>query len=163
MEKKYFPLYVDLTDKKVVVIGGGKIAARRVNTLKDFVDKIIIVSPELGTKLSELVFEKCVEGVLWMQDYYQKDYIEDADMVLACTDVKVINDIVESDCRKLEKEQGREILFNRCDRKEQCDFLFPSIVKKDGVVVGINSSGKAPARTKEVRKRIEESLGVEVF
>lgn len=161
MKKRYFPLYVDLTDKKVVVIGGGRVAARRVNTLLGFVDKIMVISPELGKNMEELVFQKCVDGLFWLSDVYQKGYLDDADMVLACTDVKVINDIVEEDCRRLEQEQGRRILFSRCDDKNACDFLFPSIVVSEDVVVGINSSGESPEKTKETRERMEEMLGVD--
>lgn len=158
MKKLYFPLYVDLSDKKVVVIGGGRIASRRVKTLLSFVNKIIVIAPKLGKTMEQLVFEECVEGLYWLSDVYQKGYVDDADVVLACTDVKVINDIIESDVRKIEQEQGRTILFNRCDDKIRCDFLFPSIVMEDDVVVGISSSGKSPERTKEIRKSIEGML-----
>lgn len=161
MKKRYFPLYVDLTDKKVVVIGGGRIAGRRVKTLLSFVNKIIVIAPELSETMEKLVFEECMEGLYWLSDVYQKGYLDDADIVIACTNIKVINDIVEDDCHRLEKEQGRKILFNRCDDKNACDFLFPSIVVSENVTVGINSSGATPEMTKKARESIEQALGTE--
>ena len=156
--KKYFPLFVDLTEKDVLVVGGGTIAGRRVHTLLGFVDKITVVAPELGKRLQELQEQG---KVVWIQDVYRKEYLVYVDMVLAATDNKDVNDQVQQDCIAVMGETGRNILFSRSDDKNQCDFFFPSIVERDGIVIGINSGGVSPAGTKRIRREIEGLLQCE--
>ena len=155
--KKYFPLFVDLTEKDVLVVGGGTIAGRRVHTLLGFVDKITVVAPELGKRLQELQEQG---KIAWIQDVYRKEYLS-VDMVLAATDKKEVNDQVQQDCIAVMGETGRHILFSRSDDKSQCDFFFPSIVEKDGIVIGINSGGASPTGTKRIRREIEGLLQCE--
>ena len=70
MEKKYFPIFIDISEMKVVVIGGGKIATRRVNTLLSFTKQIEVVAPEVTTELRELS-EK--GEIIWkLQRFYLK-------------------------------------------------------------------------------------------
>ena len=136
IQKKYFPMFIDLFEKNVVVIGGGTIASRRVNTLVNFTEKMVIVSPKLTENLQKL-YQQGKIG--WKQSEYQIEQIK-------------------TDCKKLEKEMGRQILVSVIDDRELCDFYFPSIVETEDVVIGINSGGKSPSLTKQIRKEVEEVL-----
>lgn len=154
-QKKYFPVFLDLSEKKVVVIGGGTIATRRVNTLLEFAGRIMVISPELTKELQELQKQGRIE---WLRESYVGNQIEDADMVIAATNQSVVNHRIKADCQNLEKETGRQILVSVIDNRELCDFYFPSIVQSEDVVIGINSGGKSPALTKRIRREMEEFL-----
>ena len=159
-QKKYFPVFLDLSEKKVVVIGGGTIATRRVNTLLEFAGRIMVISPELTKELQELQKQGRIE---WSRESYVGNQIEDADMVIAATNQSVVNHRIKADCQNLEKETGRQILVSVIDDRELCDFYFPSIVMKDDIVIGINSSGTDPKITKTVRKQIEEKINADTI
>lgn len=155
MEKKYFPIFTDISKKKVVVVGGGVIATRRVKTLVEFCECITVVAPEITPALSELVAQG---SVAWIREEYRKPLIWEADMIIAATNRPEINREIKKDCWFVEIETGRTILFNAIDEKELCNFYFPSIVQTEEIVVGINSSGRSPKHTKVVREQIEKLL-----
>lgn len=155
METKFFPIFIDISDYDIVVIGGGTIATRRVKTLVEFCKHITVVSPEITASLEELAAQ---EKITWRKEVYHKEAVWNADMVFAATNQPEINQKIKKDCLLLKLETGKRILFNAIDDKKNCDFYFPSIVQSEDVVVGINSSGASPKKTKEVRKQIEELL-----
>ena len=76
-------------------------------------------------------------------------------MVLAATDDKELNQKIAQECRKKETESGKRILLSVASDRELCDFYFPSVIKQDDIVVGINSGGKDPGKVKRVREKIE--------
>ena len=154
-KKKYFPIFIDLSEKKLVVIGGGTIAGRRINTLCPFCDRVLVVAPEVTPVVEELVQQ---EKVTWIRAAYDRSYLTDASLVVAATDHTQVNHQVKADCLELEKEQNRQIFVSVADDKSLCDFYFPSIVQDEEMVIGINSGGASPHRTKEVRQEIEKLL-----
>ena len=160
MKKKYFPIFIDISERNVVVIGGGVIASRRIKTLSEFCGQITVVAPEITPLLEELETEK---KIIWRKEVYHKDVIYHADMVLAATNQPDINRQIKKDCQEIQSETGKQIIFNAIDDRTACDFYFPSIVWSEDVVVGINSSGASPKKTKEVRKQIEELLESETI
>ena len=142
MEKKYFPLYVDISKKKIVVIGGGTIATRRVHTLVEFAEQIVVVAPDVTAELATLIDN---DKVTWIRESYEKSQIQDAEIVVAATNQPQINHRIKKDCQLLEKESNRQVLVSVVDDKTLCDFYFPSIVQTQDTVIGINSGGKSPA------------------
>ena len=144
MERPYFPMFVDLTGKNVLVAGGGRIALRRVTTLLRFGASIRVVAPQLCGDLEGRI---CVE-----RREYRKGDARGADLVLAATDSREVNRAVQAECR----ESG--IPVNAADDRNLCDFYFPSVVMTDDVVIGINSGGTDPGKVKETRKLIEKTL-----
>ena len=88
-EKKLFPLYTDLTQKKAVVIGGGKIAARRIKSLLEFVGELVVIAPFVQPEIRELA-EK--GELIWKQKEYRREDLYDADLALAATDDSRVND-----------------------------------------------------------------------
>ena len=155
MEKKYFPIFIDISEMKIVVIGGGTIATRRVNTLLGFAKKIFVAAPEITSELQELV---SAGKIVWEQKEYYIDQIEEADMVIAATNCPKVNHQVKSDCERIQEEMGRHIWINVADDKSLCEFYFPSIVQEDNLVIGINSGGSNPGLVKNTRKRIQDLL-----
>jgi len=162
MSKRYFPVFIDLSQKKTIVIGGGTIATRRVNTLLQFTEKVTVIAPEVTPKLQELISTGLVT---WERRSYSSEVcakqLAEADMVIAATNRPEINLQVKKDCKEAEKKVGHQILVSVIDDKELCDFFFPSIVQSEDIVVGISSGGNSPALTKQVRKSIEKALDME--
>lgn len=149
MERPYFPIFIDISEKQILIIGGGRIALRRVKTLLGFTDKIRVIAPRVTEEIEKYAEEGWIR---WIRDEYCSEYLEGADIVLAATDDPVCNELVAADCRK------RGILVNVSHAQELCDFYFPAIVKEDQIVVGITSSGTDHKKVRRVREVIEDTL-----
>lgn len=149
MTKPYFPLFIDLSQKRVVVVGGGKIAARRVEALLDFAEDIHVVAPEVTERLQRLDEEGRIR---WTAEVYQEEVLRGAELVLAATDDAACNEKVIEDCRI------RKIPANASHRKEWCDFYFPGIIKEGNLVVGFCSSGLSHREVREAREKVEQAL-----
>lgn len=154
-EKKYFPIFIDISEKKIVVIGGGTIATRRVTALTQFSGQIEVVAPSITPELLQLVDNG---EITWIKEEYCPKQISEADIILAATDQPEVNHRVKDDCEKLKIETGHNILVNIADDKSLCDFYFPSIIHYDELVIGINSGGKSPGCVKETREKIQSLL-----
>lgn len=172
----YFPLFIDLSGVPVLVVGGGHIAARRVQALLDFGADVTVVAPDILPQIQRLCDHSFSAGDETGKEKRQPHkeevldgsgrkgrlmlcrrpfILSDADgmrIVLAATDDPAVNGQVV--------EAGRAVgaLCNRADKKEECDFYFPSIVGRCGVTVGICSGGASPSTTKGVRMQIEDVL-----
>ena len=158
MDKKYFPVFIDISEKKIVVIGGGTIATRRIKTLTEFAKDITVVAPEVSEVLMELY--NC--GIIkWHQADYKADFLQGAELVIAATNQPDINHQVKKDCRYLEAQTGKSILVSVADDRTACDFYFPSIIQKEEIVVAVNSGGTSPKQTKYIREKIEKLLDSE--
>lgn len=147
--KQYFPLFVDISDKKIVVVGAGKIAARRVKTLVDFGASIVVVAPQIFSELEQLEQE---HKITIIRREYQREDIYDAWMVLAATDNEKLNEEIYSVAKCL------GALVNVASNQNKCDFHFPGIVKNDSYVVGINGGGRNHHGVAELRGKVEKCL-----
>ena len=147
--KRYFPLFVDLENKPVAVIGGGRIATRRVKTLAQFTRQIHVVAPEVSKELQEMA---AAGQIRISARRCRREDLADAYMVLAATNDRKVNDDIFRICR----EEG--IYVNVASDREKCDFHFPGIVTDGEVTIGINASGVDHVRARMVREEIEKSL-----
>lgn len=147
--KHYFPMFVDLSDKNIVVVGGGNIATRRVKTLLQFTRNVKAVAPQMTQELTELGKAGLVETV--RRPVKRSDFSM-AYIVIAATNDWKLNDEIYRIC----KEEG--IYVNVADDKTKCDFYFPGIFMKDELVVGITASGLDHKKARKVRLAIEEAM-----
>lgn len=157
MEKAYFPMFVDLSEKKIVIVGGGKIAARRAETLTLFASDITVIAPEFSETMEKLAAK---EKLHCERRTYRPGDIKEADMVLAATNNIELNHSIAGECRELERSGGRRILLSVADDRSLCDFYFPSVIQKDEIVIGINSGGSDPGKVKQFRKELEKKMGL---
>ena len=142
-------MFVDLSDKKIVVVGGGNIATRRIKTLLHFTRNITAVAPKTTMELHELGkagFVNLINRPVKRSDFAM------AFMVIAATNDWKLNDEIYRVC----KEQG--IYVNVADDKSKCDFYFPGIYMQDEVVVGITASGLNHKKARRVRVAIQEAM-----
>lgn len=147
-----FPLFVDISDKHVVFVGGGAVALRRVRTLLPFVDDIKVYAPSFSPELEQFAADGAVELI---RKSYHPSVLDGADIVLACTSDTSVNDAVWEECKK------RNVLVNVSSDRFKCDFHFPGVVQRDNVVVGVNAGGKAHRRVKQLRARIDRLMDEE--
>lgn len=149
MSKPYFPMFVDISDKKVVVVGAGTIAKRRIRTLLEFTDHLVVIAPEVNRELLDLE----AEGRLTiLRKKYEREDIYDAAIVIAATNDSKINNDIFSVCRCL------GIQVNVCSDKRKCDFYFPGIAQKDNVVIAVTASGKDHKLTRRLVEKVRELL-----
>lgn len=138
-----FPLFIDLTGKKVVLVGGGTIAARRIATLRLFGCEIEVIAPEL----------KCSpEGLSWKQREYAPGDLEGAYLAIAATDNREVNHQVGVEAGAL------GIPVSVADCEGECTFYFPAICTGENLVAGVVSGGKDHHRTARAAKAIRRAL-----
>ena len=147
MERPYFPMFIDLTDRKIFVAGGGRIARRRIEALVKFGADIHVAAPQVCPEIALLAEEGKIKILL--REYRPSD-LDGMEFAIAATDDREVNRAVYAECRK------RGIPVNVADDKTLCDFYFPALVLTDDLVIGIGSGGESPGRVKEVRQRIEK-------
>ena len=149
----YFPFYFDITDKTFLIIGGGPVAHEKVNRLRRFTENIIVIAPETeieGTRTENPC--RCAGEVQILCKEYGEEDLALGDYVVAATGIREVDRKVAGDCR------GRGIPVNVVDDQAYCDFIFPSIVKRDNLTVAISTFGTSPAYAMQLRKEIEMIL-----
>ena len=147
-----YPVFLQLEDKVALVIGGGKVAQRKVETLLDCGASIRIVSRVLTVKLKELIDS---EKVRFLGEEMLDKFLDDVFIVIAATDDKELNSRVSEIARR------RGLLVNAVDQPADCNFIVPSIVRKGDLTIAISTSGKSPALAKKIRREIEGQFGKE--
>ena len=148
----YYPILVELQGRKVLVVGGGSVAQRKIETLLEYGAHVQIISRELTPVLKEHLEEKRVE--LLAQEF-RENYMEGAFMVIAATDDPLLNQRIS------EKARERELLVNAVDQPSDCTFIVPSILRRGDLLIAVSTSGKSPALAKKVREDLEERFGPE--
>ena len=136
-----FPFFEDIENKNILIVGGGKVACEKYDKLKMFTNRIKVVAQE--TQLSgEFVYKKSFED----------SDLEDIDICIVATSDRELNRNIASLCN------AKAIKVNVVDHKELCSFIFPSLVKKGNLCIGISTSGSSPIYSKPLREQIEQCI-----
>ncbi len=143
-----FPFFIELKDRKCICIGGGRVAARKIETLLEFEADITVVSPALTDTLKNLRLAGKIKIIA--RNYMPGD-INGVFLAIAATNDRETNRQVY-----LEAVQNG-VLVNVADAPKECTFTFPSIVKREELVLGITASGSYPAFSKKVRGIVEKA------
>jgi len=143
----YYPAFLDLVRKRVVVVGGGEIATGKVRGLLPCgVDPLVVIAPEV----SPLIAEHAAQGRLqWHARPYEHGDLAGADLAFAATDDRAANATVAREAR----ERGIPVLA--VDDIPNCDFIAPAIVKRDHLTVAISTNGHSPALASHLRRTLE--------
>lgn len=147
--KHYFPMFVNLSDKKVVVAGAGTIAKRRIRAMVQFTDHLVVIAPEVNRELKDLEAEG---KITILRKNYEREDIYDAALVIAATNDNRINQDIYSACKCL------GIPVNVCNDKNKCDFYFPVIASCGNLVAGVSSSGREHKKSREAADRIQKLM-----
>ncbi len=148
-QRKYFPLFLDLSDKKIVIIGAGKIAKRRARVLVDFTEHLYLIAAEVNPELRSLESEG---RLTILRKSYEKEDILGASYVFAATNSSRVNHEIYADCKSL------GIPVNLCRERALCDFYFPVLAYDQSIVVGVSSGGKDPAGSRRIADEIRKTL-----
>lgn len=140
----YFPMMVALSGKKCLIIGGGKVAERKVRVMQDFAADVTVIA----TNVSEQI--KKNDNITWSERCYTQDDIAGADVVIAATDDPVQNHVISELCK------NQKIPVNAVDQVEDCTFIFPSYWKQGDVVAAFSSGGNSPVVTQYLKEKTKE-------
>lgn len=148
MEDKnlFFPLFINLKNKKVLVIGAGKIAYRKVETLLKYNAQIKIITKEI----KEEKF-KSLENIDIIIGEFSENMLDNIFMVICATDNEILNEKIYKLCDE------KNILVNNITSKTEMNCRFGSIVNTEEYTIGISAKGN-PKKAKEMRKKLEEIL-----
>lgn len=138
----YFPFYIDISQKSCVVVGGGRVALRKIEKLLPFGVDITVVARNICDEIKALNI-KIIE-----REFHDND-IDHAFMVISATDDRELNRRIFRSCT------AKNILINSVDDIESCGFVFPALIKSGAITIGITTSGKAPAYSRKLKKRIQ--------
>ncbi len=143
---KLYPVFLNLVDVPVVVIGGGKVAARKVRSLQLAQAQILIISPQLTPPINRLVQ---LEKVQWKCRKYRKRDLRMARIVIAATDDLEMNQRICNDAQQL------GLLVNCAAPSDIGNFQVPSIVRHGDMTIAISTGGASPALAKQLRQELE--------
>ena len=144
-----FPAFVDLSDKEVLVVGGGRVACRKIEKLIPFTKNISVVAKRINPEVMDLALE---HGFRVYERYFRMQDLKGKDLVVVAVDNINLQRRIFNWCNK------KGTLCNSVDSPEYCNFIFPSLVVRGDLVIGITTGGKAPALSKRVREIVEGSL-----
>jgi precorrin-2 dehydrogenase/sirohydrochlorin ferrochelatase len=156
---QYLPIFMDVNDKNVLVVGGGEVASRKVDLLLSAGAKVTVLSPRLNDTLQRYSdHERNSDGakITVIIDGYHSHYLDDAAdsyvMVWVTTDNTALNKQVWQDCCE------RNLLVNVADQQELCEFITPSIIDRSPLQIAISSGGTAPVLIRYLREKLESLL-----
>jgi precorrin-2 dehydrogenase/sirohydrochlorin ferrochelatase len=150
----YFPAFLDLSSKEILVVGAGNVAARKIEKLLLFQNtKITVVAIEALEEVKEL---NANGKVMLIERAYSASDLDGKDIVIVAVDDIPLQKTIFDIC------QERKLLCNSVDSKDYCNFIFPALVVRGSVTVGISSGGQAPSLSARLRKAIDKMLPVNV-
>lgn len=142
-----FPIYINLQKKRCLVIGGGQVALRKIENLREYEAEITVVSPR-AEKGIEILAQQGV--ITWHQRNFAEGDLADAFLVFIATDDNSINQHIGQLCKK----EG--ILVNAVDDPPNCDFYVPSVIRRNSLVLAVSTEGKSPLYAQKLRRELEE-------
>ena len=138
----YFPAFLKLDNKKILIVGGGYIAFEKLDHLLDFTKDISVIALELSDDMKKGIQEN---HLLFEQRAYKSGDIKDfAVVIVAVDDIPLQAEIFA-------ESKQYNCLCNSVDSVDYCDFIFPSYIKKDDLTIAVSTSGASPAMAKHLR------------
>ena len=153
----YFPLFMDIENRKCLVIGGGKVAGRKIETLLSYGADVTVISPMISQEISHL-FEQydkpkppeCRDDLPSTEEMEQE--IRESVLVVAASSDREANHQAAAICHRL------GVPVNVVDQQSECTFFFPAVVKKGDISIGINTGGNSPLVSARIRRETEENV-----
>ncbi len=147
MAYKYLPINLSIRNRRVLVVGGGTVALRKVDTLLDYDAEITVVAPEPNDKID---YYASKNKIMLHRRPYQSPEAGDYGLVISASDDPAVNREVYDDC------DNAGVLVNIVDNPPLCTFTFPATVRRDCLSLAISTDGKAPFLAAHLRLILEE-------
>lgn len=147
-----FPFYIEMKGRPVIVCGGGAVALRKVRILAEFGADILVISPKIHQELAEMAAQGAITWdcrCILADQAEQFHVLDSAFLVICATEDRELNRSLAGYCRK------KGLWVDCADSARDSSCLFPSIVRRGEIVIGISTSGGVPALTRHLRSRIE--------
>lgn len=146
---KYFPIFLDGSKINAMVIGGGDVAARKIELLLKTTTEITVLSDKFSASVERLISTNLLHKLA--QDYHP-GLLEHKNLVIAATDNSEVNYAIYQEASQL------GILVNVVDQPELCTYITPAIIDRSPMIIALSSSGCAPILVRMLREQIEKGL-----
>jgi precorrin-2 dehydrogenase / sirohydrochlorin ferrochelatase len=141
-----YPIYLELSGRRTVVIGAGSVALRKVQALAEAGGRVTVVAEYIAENLKDAFLATNAEIIV---SSYCRDYLVGATLCIAATNDSILNQQIYTDCQAL------EVLCNVVDQPQLCDFFVPAVVKRGSLQIAIGTEGSCPAYAGHIRKKLE--------
>lgn len=161
----YFPMFVDMTERECLIVGGGNVAYRKVIVMLDFGAKVTVVAEDICDELRKLTIGDIASEdktgsytankenrITFIKRRFERKDCDGMEMVIAATDDNALNHEIAEYC----KVNG--IMVNAVDQKADCSFIFPSYIKEKNLVAAFSSGGNSPVLTQYLKGKEQEIL-----
>ncbi len=161
----YFPMFVDMTKRECLIVGGGNVAYRKVIVMLDFGAKVTVVAEDICDELRKLTIDDIASEdktgsytankenrITFIKRRFERKDCDGMEMVIAATDDSVLNHEIAEYCK------AKDIMVNAVDQKADCSFIFPSYIKEKNLVAAFSSGGNSPVMTQYLKGKEQEIL-----
>ena len=145
----YFPAFFKLDNKKILLVGGGKIAHEKLLHLLDFTDDIFLIAKDFDT-ITQVTIQKY--NLSFQTRTYREKEVKDFDIVVVAVDDLNLQEQIYKEA------QNTRCLCNCVDSVEYCDFIFPSYIKQDDLTIAISTSGSSPSFAKHFKNYLKDKI-----
>lgn len=151
----YFPMFVDMTERECLIVGGGNVAYRKVMVMLDFGAKVTVVAEDICDELRKLTIDDTANKenrITFIKRKFEQKDCDGMEMVIAATDDNALNHEIAEYCK------AKGIMVNAVDQKADCSFIFPSYIKEKNLVAAFSSGGNSPVLTQYLKGKEKEIL-----
>jgi|CXWL01.1.fsa_nt_gi uroporphyrin-III C-methyltransferase/precorrin-2 dehydrogenase/sirohydrochlorin ferrochelatase len=145
----FLPIFLNIKNKTCLVVGGGKVATRKIALLLQAGAQVSVISPELDESLNEYL---TLGKITHPAEYFQPEHLKNVVLVIAATNDQATNQLVS------EAAQHRHIPINVVDSPNLCTFIMPSIVDRSPIIIAVSSSGQSPVLARLLRAQLETMI-----
>lgn len=149
----YFPIFLEMKGRPVIVIGGGEVGTEKVRSLLTAEADVTVVSPDLHPELEAL---KANGAIRHVARAWREGDIDGFDLVMIATDDRSVNAVIAAEAKR------KRIWVNAADDPPNCDFILPSVVRKGSVTLAASTGGSSPAMARRLREELEVYLDLEI-
>lgn len=151
----YFPMFVDMTERECLIVGGGNVAYRKVMVMLDFGAKVTVVAEDICDELRKHTIDDTANKenrITFIKRRFELKDCDGMEMVIAATDDNALNHEIAEYCK------AKGIMVNAVDQKADCSFIFPSYIKEKNLVAAFSSGGNSPVLTQYLKGKEQEIL-----
>lgn len=145
---KYLPIAMELEGRRVIVVGGGKVALQKIRNFLDAGAAVHVIAPFLDPEVKDLYEER---RITWEKKQVSEEDIDDAALVVSATDKKEINELVSRASR------DKRIAVNVVDQPAISDFISPAVVRADKAIIAVYTDGKDPMLSRDIKNYLKEN------
>lgn len=143
--KQFAPVLVNLYDKNILIVGGGKAALLKAKGISRFTSRITILSPDILSELEKYPFVFCKQK-------YREGLVDNFFLVYACTNDTALNRKIGQECTT------KNILYSVCDNPEESSFVSPAIYRNDEITISVGTNGCSPRLAIYIRNQIQQLI-----